>query len=219
MIKPILVAIAEDHLLFRQGIVTMLSDEENIKVLFDVANGQELLDNLKDKRPDVILLDIRMPVMNGEEALEYISGNYPDIKVIVISMHYSDHYITHFIKNGARGFLPKNCPIESVIDAIIAVHNHGYYFDNKVSRSMITELLQTKKIPQVELTDRELLIIKLLCDEKSTAEIGEQLLISNRTVEWHKKNIFDKTSSKSLAGLAIYAIKHKIINNPEEGFD
>lgn len=216
------IAIAEDYLLFRQGIVSFLKEEGEINMLFEVDNGRQLIDKLQYTQPHIIIMDIRMPVMDGRQALEVIRYRYPEIRVIILSMHYSDAYISDFIAAGAAGFLPKNCSPEKLIDAIFSVYNRGYYYDSHVSK-LVSELMKTKKselLPDhVRLTPREIDILRLICTEKTTLEISEDLNISTRTVEWHKQNIFEKTNSKSLAGLVIYAIKQGIIPNPEDLFN
>lgn len=224
MNTPINIAIAEDHQLFRQGVIAMLRDESSINVLFEAENGKDLLDKLRFHTPDVVLMDIRMPVMGGRQALDIIRDQFPQIKVIILSMHNSEAYISDFIAAGASSFLPKNCEIKTIIDAIHAVHEQGYYYDDRVSKSVVSELVKTKKLDHqhtdyLQLTEREIDILRLLCDEKSVVEISSKLSISTRTVEWHKKNIFEKTGAKNLAGLALYAIRHGIIANPEELFN
>ncbi|MCZ8284655.1 MAG: response regulator transcription factor, partial [Bacteroidia bacterium] len=130
--KPkISIAIAEDHVLFRQGMVSLLTEEEDISIAFEAGNGQELLDSLKHTIPHVILLDISMPVMEGKEALTKIRELYPEVKVIMLSMYYESSYIAEYLAKGARAFLPKNCDIEKVIDAIRTVHQKGFYFDDE----------------------------------------------------------------------------------------
>lgn len=219
MFKQINIGIAEDHSLFRQCLKSTLLTDEGVNVLFDVSNGQELLDNLKIHQPQVILMDIRMPVMDGEKALEQIVLSYPTIKVIIISMHNSELYIAEFIKRGARAFIAKQSDIEEVLKAIYTVCNEGYYFNDNISPSLVNEVLSSKQSESSIFTVRERLIIQLLCKEMSASYIGKQLFISTRTVEWHKKNIFDKARVKTLAGLALFAIKSNIIPNPDDAFN
>ena len=127
--KNIKIAIAEDHVGIRRGLISLLREFENLEVLFDVSNGMELLDKLKHSRPDVILLDINMPLMDGRDTLKKIKIEFPNIKVIVISNNYSFSYLIDFFKNGASAFLKKNTDIEIIIEAIQASYEVGYYFD------------------------------------------------------------------------------------------
>jgi DNA-binding NarL/FixJ family response regulator len=218
MKKLIHVGIAEDHLLVRQGIVNLLKEYEDIIVLFDVGNGVELLDELKKSKPEVVLLDIEMPVMNGKEALLKIREKFPKIKVIVISSHFEDAYVIEFVTAGACGFLPKNIDIEKVVDAIYTVHEQGFYFDNRVSIMLAQTLIDRNKsnpvFVEAELTVREKEIVELVCNDKTTREIADMLCLSTRTVEGYRKTIMEKVGAKNTLGLISYAVKHKIIKMP-----
>jgi DNA-binding NarL/FixJ family response regulator len=215
------VALVEDYLLFRQGLVSFLRDEEEINILFQASNGKELIDQLLVQQPNVIIMDIRMPVMDGRTALGIIRRKYPAIRVIMLSMHYSDQYVSEFFTAGAAAFLPKNCSPEKLIQAIYTVYEQGHYYDDFTSK-IISDLVKTK-LPgsgdYTPLTTREIEILRLLCTEKTIPEIGDQLEISSRTVEWHQQNIFEKTASKTRVGLVMYAIRMGIIPNPEDLFN
>lgn len=223
MTKLINIAIAEDYSLFRQGISALLNEQPGIQVIMEAENGKDLLDKLRLQQPDIILMDIRMPIIDGHQALDIIRSKFRDIKVIILSMHYSETYISEFIAAGAAAFLPKNCEIEKIVETIQTVHKHGYAYDHRVSKSIAGELIKTKKTDSqathFHLTDREIDIIRLLCDDKTLSEIATGLHISVRTVEWHKKNIFEKIGAKSLAGLTVYAIRQGIVPNPEDLFN
>ena len=212
MKKPIRIAIAEDHQLFRDGLAALLNDENEIKVEFDVSNGEELLDKLKTNKIDVVLIDLNMPVLNGQQTLKILSTRYPSVRSIVLSMYDTGDYILDTIKLGARGFLPKHCNIEKVVDAIYAVHEQGYYFDDEVSKSQIFKLVNEIGIQPVfkneQLSEREKDVLELICEEKTNNEIAALLCISVRTVEVHRLNLLRKTNAKNVAGLVIYAIKN-----------
>lgn len=216
MKEKINVGIAEDHLLVRQGMVSLLREFEELNILFDVGDGKELMSQLKESKPDVILLDIEMPHMNGREALEKIKIRYPKIKVIIISMHFEEPYIIEFIKKGANGFLPKNVDIEFIVDAIYSAHHEGYYFDSKVSKVLAANLINPHVGESAQaisvLSDREIQILKYVCFERTNREIGEILNLSQRTIEGHRKSILKKTGAKTSMGMVIYAIKNKYIN-------
>ena len=212
--KPIKIAIAEDHQLVRQGIISLLTDEDDLEVVIEAENGAILLDQLKLEKTDIVLLDLEMPVLNGQDALKFITDRYPDIRVIIVSMFYADEFISECIMAGARGFLPKNCDIEKVIEAIHAVNQQGYYFDDKISHSLLSKLTIEKNIAPTfskeELSQREIEIIQLVCDGLTNKIIAKQLCISVRTVEGHRSAISEKTNAKNIAGLVIYAIKNGI---------
>lgn len=216
MKKPIRIAIAEDHDLVREGMVALLKEEKGINLIFDVRDGLELLNHLKKRKVDIILLDLEMPIVNGHQALKIITEKYKDVNVIIVSMHYSDAFISECISLGAKGYLAKNCEFETVVDAIYAVHEEGYYFDNKISRSLLKKLMSEKGseccIPNDPLTSREHQVLEFICNEKTNREIAELLSISIRTVETHRKNILCKTDSQSIAGLVLYAVKNGLYN-------
>lgn len=215
--KKIRIAIAEDHQLVRQGMMALLKEEEDLDFLFDAANGQELLDQLKTTQPDVVLLDLNMPVMSGQETMQRLRELYPAIKVLVISMHNSDFHVTEMIARGAKGFLPKNSDIETVVAAIHAVFSGGYYVDPKTSGALLGALSGEAYVHGDDLSQRELEILKLICLDKSNQEISDTVFLSKRTVEWHKNNILTKTKSKSAVGLMKYAIRNGIIGDPAQG--
>lgn len=219
MMETIRIGIAEDHDLVRQGLVALLNEEEGLKVCCEANNGQKLVEFTGLKDLDVVLMDLDMPVMNGQQALKIIRSTYPSVKVIMVSMHYSDDFIAQSIKLGARGYLPKNCTIEKVIDAIYAVHQQGYYFDDKVSKALLFKLVDDEEITPTfssdVLTKREKEVMECICKEMNNHEIAETLFISNRTVEAHRQNILKKTHAKNAAGVVIYAIKNGLFQIPE----
>lgn len=214
MSKIINIAIADDHKVLRQGLISLLQEYDHLKVIIDVNNGRELLNALRGKKPDIILLDIEMPVMNGKEALEKIKLKFPQIKIIIMSMHFNDAYIIEFIQNGANAFLPKNCDIDKILDAIQSVYELGYYYDSKVSSAMADMLKKIPIIPSVveetELTKREKEILKLICLKKSNIEIASILNLSVRTIEGHRLGISKKTNTSNLIELIEFTFQNKL---------
>lgn len=217
MTKKINIGIADDHIVLRQGLVALLKEYDDLNVLLDVNDGKELLDALKTKKPDVILLDIEMPNMNGKVALEKIQVKYPQLKVIMMSMHFNDGYIVEFIKKGACAFLPKNCDIDKIVDAIYAVHENGFYYDDKVSAAMAATLKKLGHVDNLvlvhgtEFTKRELEILKLICRKYNSAEIAIELNLSQRTIEGHRHNIAKKTNITDTPQLIDFALQHKLV--------
>ncbi len=208
------IGIADDHKLLRQGIISLLSEYDNLNVIVDVNNGKELLEALKKSKPHVILLDIEMPIMNGKEALDKILVKYPEVKVIMMSMHFNDAYIIEFIQQGARGFLPKNCDIDKIVDAIHSVHEVGYYYDNKVSTAMVNMLKKSPVVNSVvcttEFTKRELQILKMIYRKKTNSEISAALHLSVRTIEGHRFNISKKSLTNSPEDLIDFIRKYRL---------
>ena len=216
MKKPIHIAIVDDHVIMRQGLISLLAEYEEINILFDANNGKELMDNLKSSKPDIVLLDIAMPIMNGKEALEKIQLKYPKIKVIMMSEYFHDEHIIEFIKAGACAFLPKNCNIDKLLDAFNHVYEHGYYYDNRISAVLASMLkktpLDTKVVADTEFTKQEIKIIKLVCLKKSNVEIADELHVSVRTIESHRYNISKKTNTTNTMDLIEHAERNGILN-------
>jgi len=211
------IAIAEDHDLVRQGLVALLKDHKNIHVLFDARDGKELLEQLKTARPDVLLLDIEMPVMGGKEVLDKIKVKYPKLKVIIISAYSEKDYVIEFFKLGICAFLPKNYKVDKIVEAIVSVYEQGGYFDNNVSMMLAREINESgsrqKAGPaQHLLSDRELEVLKLICTDKSSKEASDLLGVTKNTIDFHRKNIMRKTGSKNFPALIAYAIQHKLVN-------
>lgn len=209
------VAVVDDHQLFRQGIISLLKEYKDLNVLFECSNGRELLEQLKTKNPDVIILDLEMPVMDGVEATVKLKEKYPNIKIIILTMHSEEEMIIHLIEQGANGFLAKDSKIEIVVDAIHSVKEAGYYFNDHVSKVMLKGLMVSKKITPVfntvKLTTRDLDIITLVCKELNSREIAEKLCINHRTVDEHRNKLLKKIGVKNTAGLVMYAVKNKLV--------
>ncbi len=205
------VFIVDDHNLFREGLSFLLSRDNEIAEIYEAKNGRELLDNLINTKPDIILMDIEMPLMNGIDATREALKIYPESKIIALSMHANENYYSEMIDAGAKGFLLKNSKFEDVKKAITDVNNGNNFFSSDILTAIIKNL-NKKKNPKKEvvLTDREIEILYNICKGFSNNEIGEILNISKRTVDKHRENLLLKTESRNTAGLVIYAIKNKI---------
>lgn len=207
------IAVVDDQQLFRQGLISLLRETKNLNILFEAENGEDLFGKLKSAKtlPDVILLDIEMPVLDGIEATIRLKLKYPDIKIIILTMHDEEEMIVHLIEKGAHGFLPKNEDIESVIDAIFAVHENGYFFNDRISKAMVKGLVHSKKIKptfkDVELNEKELEIIRLLCKGLTSPEIGKLMHFSTKTIHNNRLDLIKKLGVKNTIGLVMYAVK------------
>jgi DNA-binding NarL/FixJ family response regulator len=214
--KPINLAIADDHKIFRNGLKAMLEDCPDLNLIIEASNGKELIGQLATRTPDVILMDIKMPEMDGMQTTSHIHQNFKDVKVLALSMHNEDKYIVDMMKAGASGYLLKNAEPEEIIEAIATVHNKGFYFNEHLSVTLIKQLVGPghDNAPQqnVELNDREIEVLKLVCQEYSNQEIADKIFLSVRTVEGYRARLFEKTGSKNLVGLVIFAIKNGIIS-------
>ena len=218
MSKKIKIILADDEELFRKGISFLLGREESFEILFEAENGQELIDNIDSTNlPDVILMDLKMPVLNGVETTKIIHNKYPDIKIIALTSYDGKSFITNMIDVGASSYLLKNTSPKIVVHTIKEVFDKGFYYDDKVMKTIHENLLSSsgKKIKsdldKKLLSNREREILELICAQLTTNEIAEKLFISPRTVDGHRNNLLLKTGSKNVAGLVIYGIQKKLI--------
>lgn len=214
MKTKISLGVIDDHTLFRQGMSGLLSEQEGLKVVLEASNGMELMDKLKKKIPDVLLMDIQMPEMDGIQATKAVCAKYPDVKVIILTMHDNEQMAYHLMENGASGFLAKDADIEIVIDAIYSVAEKGYYMSEKTSEIMLKGIARKRTNPAFssKLTDREVEVVKLICAQNNTKEIAEKLCLSPRTVETHKLKILEKIGAKNTAGIVLYALNNNLLD-------
>jgi DNA-binding NarL/FixJ family response regulator len=217
----ITIAITDDDALIVSLLEGYLQNCEGIDVAFTANGGEELLKTLGTAAilPEVLLLDLKMQGMDGIEVTERLKENYPGIKVIVISSHYQKAFMGFMLKTGVSAFLPKGISPVALVDIIRIVHRQGYYFKEdqlEVLREQIPAK-SPKPVLQEEalLSEREIEVLRLICQQKTAKEIGEMLFISQRTTEGHKTNLFTKTGAKNIAGLVIYAIQNNIIRVEE----
>ena len=216
--EPIKIAIADDHVLFRAGVKSALSLHKDIKMIAEADNGMQLLTVLKHIQPDVILLDIQMPIMDGINTLPEIKKLYPEIKVIMLTMHNEHSMISKLMELGANSYLTKNSDSEIIYQAIKTVHEQEYYFNQLTNKALIDGLRIKRQaeasLPvDTKLSDKEITILRMICEEKSTKEIADLVELSPRTVEAIRDKLKVKTGAKSLAGLVMYAVKSGIIEN------
>ena len=218
MNEPIKVAIADDHVLFRAGVKSALSVHKDIKMIAEADNGMQLLTVLKHVQPDVILLDIQMPIMDGINTLPEIKKLYPEIKVIMLTMHNDHSMISKLMELGANSYLTKNSDSEIIYQAVKTVHEQEYFFNQLTNKALIDGLRVKRQaeasLPvDAKLSDKEITILRMICEEKSTKEIADLVDLSPRTVEAIRDKLKVKTGAKSLAGLVMYAVKSGIIEN------
>lgn len=201
--------IVDDHTLFREGLKFLLSNCDFIQTINESDNGQSFMQSISAHCPDIVLMDIEMPVKDGITATKEALQKYPDIKIIALSMYGYEHYYTQMIDAGARGFLMKNSQFGDVQKAILDVAEGNNFFSAEILDAIIKNLYKKKDSKvSTDLTEREIEILYNICKGLSNQEIGEVLNISKRTVDKHRENLLLKTESKNTAGLVIYAIKH-----------
>ncbi|MFT3846907.1 MAG: response regulator transcription factor [Lacibacter sp.] len=210
------VAITDDHVLYRAGVRTALSMKKDINVIFEADNGMHLLNMLKSLQPDVILLDVQMPIMDGIATLPEVKKLYPDIKIIMLTMHDEHTMITRLMELGANSYLTKNSDSEVIYEAIKTCHEQEYFFNALTNKALIDGLKMKRQNDSmmghdVKLNDKEITILRLMCEEKSTKEIADIVDLSPRTVEAIRDKLKSKIGARSTAGLILYAVKNNII--------
>ena len=209
------ILVADDHKVFRDGIISILDDIEDINVIAEAGDGREVMESLKTNQPDVILMDITMGDTNGIDTTKLVKASYPDIKVLALSMHSESGYIVKMLEVGASGYLLKDAGKEEMESAIRVVAKGNTYYSQQVSSIIVQHLTNPNKPKEdkggVPLTKREIEVLKLIADEYSNPEIAKTLFISIRTVDTHRRNLLEKLQAKNTAGLVKYAIKHGIV--------
>jgi len=210
--KEYRLAIVDDHKMFRSGLRFLLNDIPEVRVVGEASNGLEFLDLAANEIIDIVLMDINMPEMSGLEATCEALKLYPKLKIIVLSMHGEEEYYDQMVEAGVQGFLLKNSGVDDLNAALQAVINGGTYF----SQELLVGILNKKKQKQfqtevVKLTQRELEVLRLICEGYCNTDIAEKLFISHRTVDRHRSNLLSKTGCPNSTSLVMYAVKNKII--------
>lgn len=215
--SKIRIAIADDYKIFREGLKVGLSSDENLEVIIEADNGEDLLTALETTSPDVIIMDLKMPIMDGMEATKAVRKKYPSIKVLVVTMYDDDKFIIHLMENGANGYLLKNTEPDEIRKSIYAVHENGYYFNDVVNKALLKKLVLKNNLKpsfnqNVELTERELEVLKLICEEKTAAEIAKEIFLSPRSVEGIRQRLIEKIGVRNTAGLVMFAVKNSMVD-------
>jgi DNA-binding NarL/FixJ family response regulator len=207
------IALVDDHALFRNGLKTLLDSHQGFKVVLEAQNGKEFIDQLSKVQPDIVLMDISMPVMDGIEATQQAVAKMPDIKVVALSMFGEEDYYFKMINAGVKGFLLKNSEIKEVVEAIDQVMKGNSFFSQELLYNVIRNFNPHKEPDSTapNLSKRELEVLQEICKGLSNQEIADTLFISKRTVDKHRANLLSKTNSKNTANLIMYAIKNKLI--------
>ena len=214
--KQLKVYIADDHTLFRKAMVNLLRSFERITDVKDAENGKELLTLIKYQQPDVVIVDLQMPVMDGSETSAIILQKYPDVKVIILTMHDSSKFILHMMDLGVHAFLLKNTEPDELEKAIYAVADKDFYHNDlvvAVLRKNVNERKtgQRPSFQAAELTEREKEILLLICQELTMKEIGQRLFLSENTVRNHRVNIMEKVGVNNIVGLVKYAYEAGVV--------
>ena len=211
---PIRIAIVDDQKLFRGGLKMILEAPPDIDVVFEADHGQQFFERLAFEPVDLIILDVEMPIMDGPTTLEKLQRDFPEIHVIMLTMHDSDRLINHLMQLGASGFLLKDENPEVVIEAVRRVANEGIFFRDYVSKALLKGGRAKKKADTFvgpDISERELEVLQLICQEYTSKEIANKLFISSRTVEGHRRSLQEKTGARNIVGLVLFAVKQGIV--------
>lgn len=206
------ICIVDDHNLFRKAMVRLLKTFKRVDQVFEAQHGKELIQLLSKVTPDVVLLDLEMPIMNGVETAEYILPKYPDMKVIVLTQHDSEKFMLHMLEMGVHSFLLKNANPDELEKAILSVYDKDFYHNDLISSVMRKSISLKAEKPlfskTAELSDREKEIFRLICAELSLKEISARLNISDKTTHTHKANIQAKIGVKNTVGMIKFAYEN-----------
>ena len=205
------VVVVDDHNLLSQAIGGLVDSFENFKVLYTCRNGKELIKRLDhpDDVPELVLMDVNMPILNGIETTEYLKKIFPRIKVLALSIEEDEAVILKMLRAGARGYLLKDVKKIELYNALLEVLEKGFYHTNTVTKILVDSLTEDKE-KETQLKDREIEFIRLACTEKTYKEIADIMHLSPKTIEGYRNNIFEKLHLRNRTGLVIYAIKNKI---------
>jgi DNA-binding NarL/FixJ family response regulator len=212
------IAIADDHKIFRDGIKMALSSKENLKMLWEAEDGKDMMHKISVKLPDVLLMDIRMPEVDGINALQILRKEYDNIKIIVLTMYDDEQMINKMMEMGANAYLTKTTDPEEIYKAILTCMNEEFYFNDLVNKAVMGKLMQKKNVRQhfaeslpINFSEKEIKILKLLAEDKTTEEISKTIFLSPRTIETIRQNMKSKVGAKTIGGLIMYAMRNKLI--------
>ncbi len=211
MKEKLKIVIVDDHLLFAQSLSYLIGTFGEYNVIGHFVNGKEFITSLEQGEvlPDLVLLDINMPIMDGIETMKYLNSNHPNLKVLALSVNNDEETVMQMLTSGAKGYILKDTSPNLFKQAMDEVHEKGFYYTEMVSNFLIHSL--NKNEEQLVLKDREVEFIKLACTEKTYKEIAEIMCLSPKTIDGYRENLFQKLDVKTRIGIVLYAIKHKII--------
>ena len=216
MEKLIQLALADDHKIFRDGVRVAMKNREFIRILWEAEDGKDMMHKLKLKKPDILIMDIKMPETDGIKALQLIRKEYEDLKVIIISMYDDKETITKMMEFGANAYLSKTADADEIYKAILTCMNEDFYFNDLVNAAVLLKLQHKKTVRKfysntVKFNEKELKILKLISEDKTTEEISEDVFLSPRTVETIRQNMKTKVGVKTIAGLLMYGMRNHLI--------
>lgn len=219
MTQKITLALADDELLFRQGLRGIIEKDDAFEVLFDASDGKDLMAQLRkaEIKPHIVITDLKMPEMSGVDVTIAITEEFPEIKIIALTSYFTKPFIINMINIGAVAYLAKNSTPKLMVHTIKEVAAKGFFYDNQVLSYLKKGVANPKNLSmpaafdENHFTKREIEVLELICKQLSTKEIADQMFLSPRTVDGHRNKLLNKTQSKNIAGLVVYAIKHDLV--------
>ena len=203
------IALVDDHILLRKSLGILISMLQDFTIVLEADNGQDLIEQLKiHPHPDIILMDVTMPIMDGMATTRWLTHTYPEIKILALSMIKNEPMVLRMLKNGARGYLLKDCEPTELKTALLEVYSNGYYYNDLLTRKMIIKKLDPGK---VVLTEQEFIFMRWTCTELTHKQIAEEMKLSPRTLDGYRDALFAKLDVNSRVGIAIYAIKNGLV--------
>ncbi|MCM5663308.1 response regulator [Galbibacter mesophilus] len=211
--KKYSIAIVDDHSLFAKSLISLVDSFDNYKVIFNATNGKNFIEELeKHSLPDIVLMDINMPLMNGIETMEWLKENHPQQKVIALSMDDSEETIIKMLRMGAKGYLLKDIHPEIFQNALDDVIHKGFYYSDRITNKLLDNIDKKETDPnEVKLKEREVEFLKLACTEMTYKEIAAEMCLSPKTIDGYRESLFDKLEVRSRIGLVLYGIKNKMV--------
>lgn len=211
------VAIADDHKIFRKGVILSLKTYHNIKFIFEAENGEELIKGIENEQPDIVLLDLKMPVKDGIETTKYLNKHFPKIRILILTMFEDERFVGHLMDTGANGYLLKSTEPTEIKQGIMDVMSTGFYLNNFVNRVLIKKNYSKQKFnpnlnSEIVLSEREKEVLSLVCMEFTAQEIAQKMNISARTVEAIKDRLMQRFEVKNSVGLVFFAMKNSLID-------
>lgn len=207
------IALVDDHVVLRKSLAVLIDMLKDFKVIIEAGNGQEFIDQIGEKGlPDIALLDITMPVMDGVETARWIKQNHPQVRVVALSMIKNDLVVIRMLKNGARGYILKDCEPDELREALHQVYDKGYYYNELLTpRMKANDKHISEEGLRAMMNEKELTFLRWTCTDKTYKEIAEEMGVSVRTVDGYRDALFQKLNITTRVGLAIYAIRNGIV--------
>jgi len=204
------IALVDDHVVLRKSLADLIERMDDYRVVMQARNGEELINALcGNDLPDIVLLDMMMPVMDGMETARWLRNHYPGIRVIALSMMCNEPLILRMVRNGIRGFILKDCEPQELQHALWQVYRQGYYYNELVTER--TKMRTTRNEPGSMINEKELSFLQWSCTEKSYKEIADEMHVSPRTIDGYRDSLFQKLQVGTRVGLAMYAVRQGIV--------